>query len=128
MYAGPNVMMGYARARSDLAAGAECTPLRTGDIAERTASGYFRIVGRLKRFVKLYGLRLSLDQIEASLRARGIVARAVAADDRLVILHRDAGDEQAVRDAVAEAYGRPPPRSSRGPARRGAAAPVGQAR
>ena len=108
VYEGPNVMMGYALARSDLAAGAECTQLRTGDIAERTASGYFRIVGRLKRFVKLYGLRLSLDQIEVSLRARGIVARAVAVDDRLVILHRDAGDEQAVRDAVAEGYGLPP--------------------
>lgn len=108
VYEGPNVMMGYATTRSDLAAGAELTELKTGDVAERTANGYFRIVGRLKRFVKLYGLRLSLDQIEASLRAKGIVAHAVGVDDQLVILCRDLGDEQAVRKAVADDYGLPP--------------------
>lgn len=107
VYEGPNVMMGYAITRLDLAADAELSDLRTGDVAERTGAGYFRIVGRLKRFVKLYGLRLSLDQIEASLLAGGITAHAVAPNDRLVVLCRDAVDVQAARQTVADDYGIP---------------------
>lgn len=86
VYEGPNVMLGYADKRADLALGREITDLRTGDIAEQTSSGYFRIVGREKRFVKLYGLRLSLDQIEIQLAGAGMRGHAVAVNDRLVIM------------------------------------------
>lgn len=102
VYQGPNVMMGYALTRLDLAGGSELKELRTGDVAECTAGGNFRIVGRMKRFVKLYGLRLSLDQIEAFLYRRGIEANAVGVEDELVILCRDAGEQQAARVAIAE--------------------------
>ncbi len=108
VYDGPNVMMGYAETRADLARGAEVSDLRTGDIAERTADGLYRIVGRMKRFVKIFGLRLSLDQIEALLHDRGIAAQAVAVDDRLVLLHAEADDGPAARKAVADAYDLPP--------------------
>lgn len=104
VYDGPNVMMGYAETRADLARGAEVTELRTGDIAERTEDGLYRVVGRMKRFVKIFGLRLSLDQIEALLRERGIAAQAVAVGDRLVLLHEDPAAGPAARDAVAAAY------------------------
>ena len=107
VYVGPNVMMGYAETRADLARGAEVTELRTGDIAERTEDGLYRIVGRMKRFVKIFGLRLSLDQIEALLRARGIAAQAVAVGDRLVLLHEDPAAGPAAREAVAEGYALP---------------------
>ncbi|MBL9058415.1 MAG: AMP-binding protein [Mangrovicoccus sp.] len=108
VYDGPNVMMGYAGTRADLARGAEVSDLRTGDIAERTADGLYRIVGRMKRFVKIFGLRLSLDQIEALLHDRGIATQAVAVDDRLVLLHAEAGDGPAARKTVADAYDLPP--------------------
>lgn len=107
IYEGPNVMMGYATSRQDLARGAELHELRTGDVAERTAAGYFRMVGRLKRFVKLYGLRLSLDQIEALLRSKGISAHAVAVEDRLVLLSRSPAGVAAAGELVAEEYGIP---------------------
>lgn len=103
-YSGPNVMMGYAVERADLARPHEVEVLQTGDIAERTADGLFRIVGRLKRFVKLYGLRLSLDQIEALLRDRGVAAQAVAVDDRLVLLHSDAVAGPRAREIVSAEY------------------------
>ena len=108
VYDGPNVMMGYAETRADLARPAELTELRTGDIAERTGDGLYRIVGRMKRFVKIFGLRLSLDQIEALLRGRGITAQAVAVNDRLVLLHEDPAAGPAARDAVSAAYELPP--------------------
>ena len=101
-------MMGYATALSDLARGSELDALRTGDVAERTELGYFRIVGRMKRFVKLYGLRISLDQIEAFLNDRDLPAQAVAINDRLVILHRMPGQGEAACAALAAEYGLPP--------------------
>ncbi|WP_221031408.1 non-ribosomal peptide synthetase [Actomonas aquatica] len=85
VYRGPNVMMGYATARADLARGAEVAELRTGDIAERTRDGLWRIVGRSSRFVKIAGLRVSLDGIESDLREVGVRAK-VAGDDRRIVI------------------------------------------
>lgn len=107
VYEGPNVMMGYAEQWPDLARGAEVSELRTGDIAERTTEGLFRIVGRLKRFVKLFGLRISLDQVEVLLRGRDIVAHALAVDEHLVVLHREPDQGDRVRDVVAAEYALP---------------------
>ncbi len=104
VYAGPNVMMGYATQREDLAKAPELTELQTGDIAERTEQGFYRVVGRLKRFVKLYGLRLSLDQIETGLRDKGIAVQAVSCDDRLVLFHHNSEQGAAACDYVSETY------------------------
>ncbi|MFP8965842.1 AMP-binding protein [Pokkaliibacter sp. CJK22405] len=68
VYRGPNVMMGYAQSRDELGKGAELEALHTGDIACRNAAGLFYIVGRKKRFIKLFGLRVSLDEVESRLR------------------------------------------------------------
>ena len=108
VYEGPIVMMGYALERVGLAAPPGPAQLRTGDIAERTAAGYYRIVGRMKRFVKLFGLRLSLDQIEQALSEAGVPAHALAAGDRLVLLVRQAGQVEAARALIAQLYDLPP--------------------
>ena len=69
IYYGPNVSMGYAVCREDLAKGDETEGrLETGDIAFADEEGYFFIAGRKKRFVKLYGKRMSLDQIQEDLQ------------------------------------------------------------
>src|SRR5262249_19353473 len=65
VYAGPNVMLGYAQSRQDLAKGDELRgELRTGDLARKDDDGYFYIVGRLKRFLKMFGKRFNLDEVE----------------------------------------------------------------
>lgn len=107
VYEGPNVMFGYADQREDLARGREMTSLHTGDIAERTEAGFFRIVGRAKRFVKLYGLRISLDQIEARLTEAGVTTFAVGVDDRLVVLTLSADRSPEIADIVAKSFGLP---------------------
>lgn len=67
-YQGPNVSLGYARCREDLALGDERGGiLATGDLARFDADGYYYIVGRRSRFVKLYGRRISLDSCEKML-------------------------------------------------------------
>lgn len=64
-YEGPNVMMGYAESRADLARGDELGGvLSTGDIGRLSGEGHLTITGRAKRMGKVYGLRVNLDEIE----------------------------------------------------------------
>ncbi len=86
-YQGPNVAMGYARRGEDLAAGDEWNGrLRTGDIAEFDEDGYISITGRLKRFIKLVGHRVSLDEIDGMIMDElNILSVSVGTDDHLTI-------------------------------------------
>jgi acyl-CoA synthetase (AMP-forming)/AMP-acid ligase II len=96
IYRGPNVMMGYALTREDLAAPAGPDVLRTGDLGVEEQSGIFRITGRKSRFVKPYGLRVSLDELENRVRAAGVAAFVTGDDEIIVAMARDA-DETTVR-------------------------------
>ncbi|MDO9414657.1 AMP-binding protein [Pararhizobium sp.] len=105
VYRGPNVMMGYAASRADLAQGCGSGTLRTGDLAEIDAAGLFRIRGRLKRISKVAGRRISHDGLEEVLRKQGISA-AVVGDDRGVhAFFQDGADSDAVRKVLAAASG-----------------------
>jgi acyl-CoA synthetase (AMP-forming)/AMP-acid ligase II len=86
VYRGPNVMMGYATGPEDLARGPELAALHTGDLATRTPSGLFRIVSRMNRFSKLFGLRIGHDEVERQLQAEGLDALATGDDAALVVL------------------------------------------
>jgi acyl-CoA synthetase (AMP-forming)/AMP-acid ligase II len=97
VYRGPNVMMGYALTRGDLAKGAELEELRTGDIAERTADGLYRIVGRASRFAKIAGLRIGFDDVEALLRESGAEAVVTGSDSLLVAQVPDADAARQAR-------------------------------
>lgn len=70
-YRGPNVTMGYALNRDDLQKDDEfCGEYHTGDIAKRDSEGYYYIIGRKGRFLKLFGLRVSLDETERILKTQ----------------------------------------------------------
>lgn len=92
IYAGPNVMMGYATCREDLASPALLSELATGDIAERTASGMYKIVGRKSRFLKIFGNRIDLDEVERSLKEENFTAIVTGNDERLVCVATDAAE------------------------------------
>jgi long-chain acyl-CoA synthetase len=65
VYAGDNVMMGYAECKDDLALPDVMQGvLRTGDLAYFDEEAYLYISGRLKRFLKMFGNRVNLDEIE----------------------------------------------------------------
>ncbi len=109
VYTGPNVMLGYATERAHLALGDELGGvLRTGDLGRRDDEGFLYVTGRLARFAKLLGLRVSLDDVERALPRR---AAAVERDDRAISVFVEEGeDPQAVRAALAGRF-RLPPRS-----------------
>ncbi len=70
-YRGPNVTMGYALNKEDLLKGDEfCGEYHTGDIAKRDADGFYTIIGRKGRFLKIFGLRVSLDETERILKTQ----------------------------------------------------------
>lgn len=82
VYSGPNVCMGYASNRSDLSLGdANNHCLKTGDMAYRDSDGYFFITGRKKRFVKIWGNRCSLDELEKMAAAIAPECACVGRDD-----------------------------------------------
>jgi acyl-CoA synthetase (AMP-forming)/AMP-acid ligase II len=105
VYTGPNVMMGYADGAADLAKGALLKELATGDLARRGRDGLYHIVGRRSRFSKLYGMRVSLDEIEAALAEDGLKTY-VAGDDSLVAV-AGARLPGGLAQALAARYGLP---------------------
>ena len=70
-YRGPNVTMGYAMNKEDFLKDDEfCGEYHTGDIARRDPQGFYYIVGRKGRFLKLFGMRVSLDETERILKTK----------------------------------------------------------
>lgn len=86
VYRGPNVSLGYAECRTDLSLGdINCGILHTGDLAERDDDGYYKIVGRQKRFIKLFGNRVNLQDVELQLYGYGAEVACSGCDDMLEI-------------------------------------------
>jgi len=86
IYWGPNVSLGYAQGADDLAKGDENNGrLATGDLGYRDEDGFFFLVGRKKRFIKMYGHRVGLDEVERILAAQGVEAACAGADNDLRI-------------------------------------------
>lgn len=95
VYKGPNVTMGYAVSNKELALPDERGGvLETGDMAYRDEDGYFYIAGRKKRFLKVYGNRLNLDEMDGLLREAGYEAVTAGEDNHVKIyaVNGDAGE------------------------------------
>lgn len=109
VYRGANVMLGYAQSPEDLALGATVEELRTGDIARRTPDGLYEIVGRSARFVKLFGLRIDLDRLQAALAEQGVTALCTEDGETLAVAALDTGRTTAgeIRQLIATVAGVP---------------------
>jgi hypothetical protein len=89
VYRGPNVMMGYAQDSADLGTGSTVDALHTGDLARRNHDGLYEVVGRINRFVKLFGLRIDLQRVEDALRAADVTAVCADGDGALLVAAAD---------------------------------------
>jgi len=109
VYEGPNVMLGYAESREDLARQDELKGvLRTGDLARVDGDGYFYVTGRKKRFVKLAGNRVGLDEVEQKLQTALLVPASVGGRDERMVIWLEGKDNHLAEVAkllLAEQYG-----------------------
>ena len=98
VYEGLNVSLGYANGYQDLALGDERGGvLRTGDIAKRDQDGDYYIVGRKARFLKLFGHRINLSDVEKCLTDLGYTVGCSGEDDRIEIYSVNIDAEKAVQ-------------------------------
>lgn len=103
-YRGKNVTMGYAYKSEDLLLDDENQGLlHTGDLAYRDEVGCFYIVGRKGRFLKLFGMRVGLDECEQIIKAKfSIECACVGNDDRMIIYITNPQFEQQVKAELVE--------------------------
>jgi long-chain acyl-CoA synthetase len=110
IYTGANVMLGYAENRDDLAKGDELLGvLKTGDLARQDADGFFYVTGRIKRFLKLFGKRFNLDEVEQIVQDRFGFPTACFGRDDLLMLAIETGSQAipAITAMLCETFGLP---------------------
>ena len=107
VYEGPIVAMGYAVCAEDLLGGDEWKGVRrTGDLASIDAEGYVTLSGRASRFLKIFGNRVSLDEVENLVKDGfpGAGCAATGADGDLRVFVASAAPEEVERFLVAKLH------------------------
>lgn len=106
VYTGKNVSMGYAEYGADLQKEDENHGiLFTGDIAKRDSDNFYSIVGRKKRFIKLFGNRVNLDETERLLKSILSDCACIGEDDHMQIYIADRTRTNEVRDFISSKTG-----------------------
>lgn len=104
-YYGDNVMMGYATEARDLANGDEydgCLP--TGDLATIDEEGYATLIGRMKSFIKIKGLRINLHDVEKTVAKKFGVTVACVGNDQQLVAVIEHGDASRVKRFLCQLY------------------------
>lgn len=108
VYHGKNIMLGYALQGADLAKGDEMQgTLVTGDLAKRDEEGFYAIVGRKKRFLKMFGKRTNLEEVEHILRQHFGIADVACGgiDDHLYIFLAEESPQQEILPYISAKLG-----------------------
>lgn len=108
VYEGANVTMGYAECGDDLIKGDERGGiLQTGDMAQFDKDGYYYIVGRKKRFLKIYGNRVNLDEIDRLIKGqfKDIDCASTGVDDHMYIFVTKEAKADLVKEYIVQKTG-----------------------
>tara|TARA_B110000003_G_scaffold225016_1_gene225682 strand:- start:26941 stop:28341 length:1401 start_codon:yes stop_codon:yes gene_type:complete len=103
IFQGKNVCLGYSYNSNDLSKGDENKGLlRTGDIGIYDHNKNIRITGRKSRFIKVYGFRINLDEIEKTLVQNGFECACLGKNDKLLIFHTQKNIEKKIYNILKE--------------------------
>jgi acyl-coenzyme A synthetase/AMP-(fatty) acid ligase len=103
-YRGKNVTLGYAQKKEDLILGdIRKRIIWTGDLAYRDEDGFYFIIGRKGRFLKLYGMRIGLDECEQIIKAKfPIECACVGTDERMIVYITNSHYVRQVKEELVE--------------------------
>ena len=105
VYEGDNVTLGYALCGDDLAKGDENHGhLSTGDMAKVDKDGIYTVVGRKKRFLKIFGNRVGLDETERLIKSYfdDMECACAGVDDEMHVYITKADKCSTIRSFLAE--------------------------
>lgn len=108
VYEGDNVTFGYAICGDDLVKGDENKGrLLTGDMAKFDKDGFYYIVGRKKRFLKMFGKRVNLDEMERMIKSdfADIECACCGVDDNMYVFVTDSTLLETIKNYVSEKTG-----------------------
>lgn len=106
IYKGDNVTFGYAMSRDHLEKGDEnAGVLKTGDMAKCDSDGFYYILGRKKRFLKLFGNRVNLDEVDHLFKEAGYACVCSGEDDHLNIYTIDKNNHEEIKRFIADRTG-----------------------
>jgi hypothetical protein len=108
VYEGPNVMLGYAHSPADLALGRTTHRLRTGDLGRLAPDGLLELTGRRSDLVKVAGMRVDLERVDADLAELGLAGLASGTDGRLDVAVECCAHPAMVRSLLASSLSLPP--------------------
>ena len=89
-FSGKNVMMGYAKNYLDLLKNPRTQKkLNTGDIGYFDKEGFYYITGRSKRYAKIYGNRIDLDELEIKMKSKKLDIACVGKLNNVNVFYND---------------------------------------
>jgi len=94
LFSHASIFGGYAHKLEDLATYEQPSVLHTGDTARKGENGIYYITGRIKRIMKLFGIRLNLDEVEFILKneMQGNTFVCLNAHDKKIVVLYDNPD------------------------------------
>lgn len=107
LYKGDNVMLGYAETIVDLSKADELNGMSTGDLGYKDEDGFYYVTGRMKRFIKIFGLRINLDEVQKMIENHFKISVACTGKDELlkILVHSDDHlTEVKVKEEVMKMY------------------------
>ena len=86
IYKGKNIFCGYAENNQDLSKIIKYKYLSTGDLGFKK-KGFYYLTGRKKRILKIFGYRISLDELENEILNSGHKCAIKGTDEKLLVFY-----------------------------------------
>ena len=101
IFSGKNVCLGYAKIFSDLKKGdTNKGILKTGDIGKFDKSKHLFVVGRKDRYIKLFGRRCDLADVEKFLIKNGYIAKCYFKKPNIIVLIKNNYNSQKIKEIL----------------------------